>query len=198
MKFVIKKLAPEMADDYTDLFDNRGFNDGNMNKGCYCVWHHWTAQHEDKRRQLSVNERLFAKRNYAIKLIQEGMLNGFAAYLDGRMVGFCNADFKEKYYRLSRNNRPDSWVGLNDDDKVLSIVCYVVDVGLRGKDVATALLERVCTYAAENQFDYIEAYPALGSFDSTHCGGPFSMYEKLGFSLVDDKAAEATARKKLR
>lgn len=198
MRFEIKRLSPEMVNDYIDLFNKRGFMDGDMNKGCYCVWHHWTDQHEHERSKLPENEQPFVKRDYAIKLIQEGTLNGFVAYLDDRLVGFCNADHKENYYRHSRNNRPDLWMGLADDDKVLAIVCYVVDVGMRGKGVATALLEGVCKYAAENGFDYIEAYPSLGGFHSTHCGGPFSMYEKQGFSLLDNQKSEVIARKGFR
>lgn len=198
MKFEIKKLSIEMASDYIDLFEKRGFIDGDINKGCYCVWHYWTNQHENERSKLPKNEQAFVKRNFAIKLIQECKLKGFVAYLDDRMVGFCNADFKENYYRLSRKNNPDLWVGLDENDKVLSVVCYVVDVNMRGKGVATALLEGVCKYAVENEYDYIEAYPSLNEFSSTHCGGPFSMYAKKGFSLIDSHITEKIARKKLK
>jgi hypothetical protein len=69
---------------------------------------------------------------------------------------------------------------------------------MRGKAVATALLEGVCKYAVENEYDYIEAYPSLKEFNSTHCGGPFSMYAKKGFSLLDSQTTEKIARKKLK
>jgi GNAT superfamily N-acetyltransferase len=200
MKFEIKKLSAEMASDYIDLFEKHGLIDGDINKGCYCVWHHWTNQHENERSKLPKKEQEFVKRDFAIKLIQECKLNGFVAYLDDRMVGFCNADFKENYYRHSRKNNPDSWVGLDENDKILTVVCYVVDVNMRGKGVATALLEGVCKYAVENEYDYIEAYPSLNEFSSTHCGGPFSMYAKKGFLLVDSDSqiTEKIARKKLK
>lgn len=64
--------------------------------------------------------------------------------------------------------------------------------------MATALLEGVCKYAVENEYDYIEAYPSLNEFNSTRCGGPFSMYAKRGFSLVDNQITEKIARKKLK
>lgn len=200
MKFRIRKLSTDMARDYIDLFENRGFVDGDINRGCYCVWHHWTDQHEKERSKLPKYEQAFVKKDYAIKLIQEGKLKGFAAYLDDKMVGFCNADFKKNYYRLSRKNNPDLWVGLDENDKVLSLVCYVVDVNMRGKGVATELLDNVCKYAVENEYDYIEAYPSVDVFNSTHCGGPLSMYVKKGFSLVnsDSQTTEIIVRKKLK
>lgn len=42
----VKKLTSDMWKDYIDFFENRVFTDGNINKGCFCVWHHWTEQHE--------------------------------------------------------------------------------------------------------------------------------------------------------
>lgn len=39
---IIKKLTSELKDDYLEFFDFRAFSDGNIQKGCYCVWHHWT------------------------------------------------------------------------------------------------------------------------------------------------------------
>lgn len=186
-----------MANEYINFFENRGLIDGDINKGCYCVWHHWTDKHEHERSELPKEERPFVKRNYAITLIRECRLNGFVAYHDGKIVGFCNADNKENYFRLSKSSNPDSWIGINDDDKVLSIVCYVVDVSMRGKGVATALLDGVCKYAVENGFNYIEAYPAQGLFNANHCGGPFSMYEKLNFIILDNQETERIARKKL-
>lgn len=193
MDFIVKKLLPDMADDYIDLFDERGFSDGSINKGCYCVWHHWTDDHERNRAKLPENERPLVKRDYAKRLIQEGILNGFVAYRNGKIIGFCNADLKDNYYRHNRVNHSNSWLGIQKDSKVLCIVCYVVDVSLRGKGVASALLQYACKYAADNGYDWVEAYPSFESFDNQHCGGPFSMYEKQGFTLVN-----GIVRKKLK
>lgn len=46
MNITVKKLTPELAEEYIDYFDNRAFSDGNKEKGCYCVWHHWTDKCE--------------------------------------------------------------------------------------------------------------------------------------------------------
>ncbi|MFT3952621.1 MAG: GNAT family N-acetyltransferase [Oscillospiraceae bacterium] len=196
MQYLIKKLKPEMAGEYVDFFENHGFDENDCNRGCYCVWHHWTAEHENARSLLPQNERPFVKRDYAIALIKSGKLNGFAAFLDGKMAGFCNADYKENYWRLDKRHNPDSWLGLSG--KVLSIVCFVVDVNLRGKGIASALLAHVCDYASDMGIDYVEAYPSVGEFKQSACCGPLHMYEKQGFSVVCNRESEAVVRKATR
>jgi ribosomal protein S18 acetylase RimI-like enzyme len=182
---------------YIDFFENRGLIKGDRNEGCYCVWHHWTDEQEINRSKLPINEQPDVKRNYAIELIKAGKLNGFAAFQDEKMIGFCNADAKENYYRLSRENYPNSWNGLENDDNVLSIVCFVIDVGMRGQGVATALLKEIMNYAVVHKFDYMEAYPSAGEFNTANCCGPVSMYEKQGFSIIHNNNSEVIVRKKI-
>lgn len=179
------KLNQDMASDYIDFFDERAFSDGNINKGCYCVWHHWTEKQEYERSLMPKEERPFCKRNYAIELIKNNKLNGFAAYCDDKIVGFCNADAKENYFRLSRENNPASWQGTNDKDKILAIVCFVVAPDMRGKGIAKGLLRCACKYAEENGFDSIEAYPTVGEFEETNCCGSLSMYQRSGFEIIN-------------
>ena len=197
MDIKVCKLEKDMADAYVEYFDNRAFSDGSPEKGCYCVWHHWTEKHEYERSQMPENERPFRKRDYAKELIQSGRLNGFAAFYDGRMVGFCNADTKENYFRMSREKNPNSWTGVNDGDKILSIVCFIVDPAMRRKGIAKALLEGACEYALNNGYDYVEGYPPNGTFTVRDCGGSVSMYLGCGFEIIDIPNG-VIARKKLK
>lgn len=197
MKFEIKKLSPVMTNEYIDFFENRGLIKGDINQGCYCVWHHWTNQLELNRSKLPQNVQPSVKRNFAIELIKTGKLNGFAAFSDKKMIGFCNADYKENYYRLNRTNNSDSWIGLNDNDRILSVVCYVIDVNLRGKGIAASLLKEVIHFAIEQKFDYIEAYPSSGKFKQTNCCGSVSMYEKQGFTIINNNGSETIVRKRV-
>ena len=105
MNFKVCKLTKDMSDDYIDYFEHRAFYDGNIQKGCYCVWHHWTDKHEQERSLMPENERPYCKRDYAKELIENGILNGFVAVYDNQIVGFCNADTKDNYFRLSRERR---------------------------------------------------------------------------------------------
>lgn len=144
MDIEIQELHPDMALNYVDFFDNRAFHDGNINKGCYCVWHHWTEKHEYERSQLSIEERPFCKRNYAIELIKHDKLHGFVACCDNEIIGFCNADLKNNYFRFSKEKNPDSWIGIDNNDKVLAIVCFTIAPNYRGKGIAKKMLNYAC------------------------------------------------------
>ena len=185
MDIKIETLNSNMAHKYVDFFDNRAFSDGNVNKGCYCVWHHWTEKHEYERSMLPAEERPFCKRNYAVKLIEEGRLHGFAAFCDNEIVGFCNADLKDNYFRLSKENNPDSYTGLEDSDRVLAIVCFTVAPDYRGKGIAKKILNYACEFAEKNGYDYVESYPSDGEFNPNNCCGSRSMYEAQGFSIIN-------------
>ena len=179
------KLAKNMAAGYIDYFENRAFSDGNIQKGCYCVWHHWTEKHEHERSLMPENEWPYRKRDYAIELIEKGVLNGFVAVCEDRIVGFCNADNKNTYFRLSRENAPNSWTGSREGDKILSIVCFTVEPDMRRKGIAKAMLEYACQYAKENGYDGIEGYPSKGKFSVSDCGGSVEMYTDQGFDIIE-------------
>lgn len=185
MEFNIRKLDKNFADEYIDFFDNRAFSDGSAEKGCYCVWHHWTDKHEYERSLMPDNEKQYCKRNYAKKLIQNGILNGFVALYNNQITGFCNSDIKDNYFRLDRENFPHSWKDTNVNDKILSIVCFIIDPGMRKNGIAKALLNYACQYAKEHGYDYVEGYPSQGKFNIKNCGGPVSMYTSLGFEIID-------------
>lgn len=184
MDISINVLTPDMADEYITYFDEKAFSDGSKEKGCYCVWHHWTQQKELDRSALPEAERACYKRNYAYELIKADKLHGFAAMYEGQMVGFCNADRKDHYFRLNRENSPESWDGVEADEKVLSIVCYIISPDMRGRGIAKAFLKYTCEYAAENGYDFVEGYPAEGDFDVSNCGGPASLYIDCGFEII--------------
>ena len=196
MNIKVLKLSKDMAEDYISYFDNRAFLDGDIEKGCYCVWHHWTDKHEYERSLMPEIERPYRKRDYAKELIQNGLLNGFVAYYEKQIVGFCNSDLKDNYFRLRRENNPDSWIGMNANDKILSIVCFIVAPDMRRKGIAKALLDYACQYAEENGYDYVEGYPPHGEFTIHDCGGSVSMYVNLGFEIIDIPNG-IIARKKL-
>jgi GNAT superfamily N-acetyltransferase len=196
MNIEVRKLLPDLVDDYLDFFDNSAFCDGSEFAGCYCVWYHWTDELEKERSKCSDDMKKCFKRNLVINLIKQKRLNGFLAYLNGKVIGWCNADLKQNYDRLSYKNNPDLWIEHNGE-KVMSIVCYIVSPNMRGNGVATELLKAVCKEAAENRYDYIEAYPGINEDGSPHYHGTYSMYEKQGFKLIKNESSNLIARKYL-
>lgn len=196
LTYKIQELNPDMIQKYIDFFENRAFSDGNMNKGCYCVWHHWTEKHEYERSQLPIEERPLCKKNYAIELIKHNRLHGFAVYYDDEIVGFCNADRKENYFRFSKENFPESWTRTDERDKVLALVCFTVAPEHRGKGIAKKMLEYACEFAKRNGYNYIESYPSDGEFNPHNCCGNRSMYERQGFEIININGG-IIARKKI-
>ena len=86
--------------------------------------------------------------------------------------------------------------------KVKSIFCFVIAPEMQRKGIATQLLERVCKDAAEEGFDYAEAYPKREFADvARDFMGPVEMYKRHGFVLykeLDSGEIEFVMRKKLK
>lgn len=198
MDITIKKLSLNLIDDYLDFFDNRAFTD---NKGwslCYCTFYHWNDK-VDKECTEDMNAGgMKYTRNYAIKLIREGTLQGYLAYVDGVVVGWCNANAKSNLESLDITKRPELWDENDTGEKIKSVVCYTIAPDFRRKGIATQMLEMVCADAKEEGYTLVEAYPGK-SVENIHRNyhGPFPLYEKCGFSLFKDLEKESIVRKYL-
>jgi GNAT superfamily N-acetyltransferase len=174
----IKKLSPELADDYIGYMGGEAFADNADWANCYCLESHFESRWDD--------EPGFNSRDKARDLVLAGKLTGYLAYCDGKVVGWVNANDKTAFCRLK-----EEWGVPEPGKKVKSIVCFVIAPSQRGQGIASALLERVCSDAervcsdAERDgYDYVESYPAAGgTFDTRHYRGPASMYEKQGFAV---------------
>ena len=173
MKIEIKKLIPELAEDYVHFFD---VTPHNFNEHiCYCVT--WRS---------------------AIQFVKTGSLQGYLAYCGEEIVGWCNANadcqFCLSYLRLY-------WPieEYNVDIKVKSIFCFVVVPHMQRRGVATKLLERVCQDAAADGFDLVEAYVNKEFTETDHeFRGPLTMYEKCGFSKYSEHEGKVVMRKALK
>jgi ribosomal protein S18 acetylase RimI-like enzyme len=130
--------------DWFDFFDNRAFIDNKEWKGCYCTAFYYPKPKEyvnpsDKRK------------DYAKWLIENGRMKGYLAYTDDKVVGWVNANEKKNYPRLD-----DIY---DASEKVLSIVCFIVQKEYRRKGIAKQLLNRIVEDAKERGYLVIEAYP---------------------------------------
>lgn len=180
MDITIKKLTPELAEDYACFFDTTPHATGKKEHRCYCIW--WSSAGVDGERIETVQERReLAKRHIGCDYIQ-----GYLAYCDGKVVGWCNANTKADCYEsfLWRMSMKD--VDKEPENvKVKSVFCFTVAPEMRGKGVAGALLKRVCEDAEKDGFDFVEAYPNK-AFINTELDfmGPVEMFEKLGFKKM--------------
>lgn len=179
MELEIKKLTPELAEDYVRFFDETPHDDGIDEHKCYCIC--WSsADHAAERPDFSTAAK---RREAAGRYVREGKLQGYLAYLDGRPVGWCNANTK------SRCTRCESWLrsmGAVPEDgpdvKVKSVFCFVIAPNMQRKGIATWLLERVCADAGAEGFNAVEGYPRREFISiAEDFMGPADMYEKMGF-----------------
>ena len=198
MEIVIRKLTPDLAEDYARFFDETAHNEG-ADK-CYCVtwrtddtyacdengdWNHWFPTPEERRER-------------AVQFIKAGSLRGYLAYCDDqeRIVGWCNAnancagclDYLRSFWPMEAPRA---------DIKIMSIFCFVVAPDMQMKGVATKLTERVCADAANESFEFVEAY--VDVHDTAMCfRGPLGLYEKCGFTRCGERDGKIVLRKILK
>lgn len=198
MNIEIRKLTPDLAEDYARFFDvtphDVRMDKDNAELPCYCVtWRsddsyvgngdHWYPTREERREQ-------------AIQFVKRGSLQGYLAYHGDKIVGWCNANSDcQGCVNYIRSYHPvDEY---NADVKVKSIFCFVIVPEVQRTGVATKLLERVCQDAAVDGFDYVEAYPII-EYVPYNCRGPLPMYTKCGFNITDERNGKAVVRKALK
>lgn len=195
MNIEIKKLSPELADDYISYFDHLDFSHKPEWGGCYCVWYHWNDKLELESKDYKAAGGTCFNREVALRLIQKGMLQGYLAYSDGKVAGWCNCNNKASYDALKREKNPELWDETDDRKKIKSIVCYTIAPAMRRQGVATQLLAKVCEDAKAEGYDFVEAYPETGEVSAQSYHGPYSIYEKNGFELHKDLGDMAVVRK---
>lgn len=196
MNIEIRKLAPEHAEDYVRFFDTTPHDDCVDEHKCYCVC--WCSDDCEGRDYSTVQKR----REYALRYVKDGSIQGYLAYYDGKIVGWCNANTKSDCLKCVSWRRMMGYVPLDDVSaglKVKSIFCFVIAPEMRRKGIATLLLERVCQDAAEEGFDLVEAYPyKSSSWQSSDFGGYLEMYQKEGFGVCAETDQGVVVRKSLR
>lgn len=196
MDIQIKKLSPEILDDYLHFFDNTPHYTNKEEDRCYCVgWCNANYENQD----FSTAEK---RRDMAILYVNENNLQGYLAYCDNKVIGWCNANTKSECFKcqygrmyLSSTDKEESFPNI----KVKSIFCFAISPEMRGKGVAKLLLESVCEDAAQDGFDYVEAYPNKEFINTeADCMGPVKLYEKLGFTAYYEIEPKVVMRKKLK
>ena len=87
MDIEIRKLAPDLAEDYVRFFDETPHNE-KYNTKCYCTG--WCSN-EPEGVDNSTEEK---RRAVAYEYVKAGNLQGYLAYFGGQVVGWCNANTK--------------------------------------------------------------------------------------------------------
>lgn len=193
----ICKLTPDKLDDYLYFFENVAHTDNKEWDRCYCLNYCSTNNAEivdfddfnaDQRRE------------YAIQYVNEGKIQGYLAYYQGNVVGWCNANNRKDCMRCFGWKEIISKEDEIKDEaaKIKSIFCFTVAPEMRGKHIATALLERVVEEAKKDGYEYLEAYPNKVETDMYYnYVGPENLYRKFGFEKWGKTPERIIYRKKL-
>lgn len=195
MAIEIRRLTPDLAEDYIHFFDITPHDDNVVDNKCYCAC--W-CNDDNAGKDFSIAEN---RRNYAYQYVKGNNIQGYLAYSDDKIVGWCNANTKSDCLKCVSWQRFMSYVPLEESNsaiKVKSIFCFVIAPEMKRQGLATRLLERVCKDAAHDGFDFVEAYPYKeSSYQSSDYGGHFEMYKKAGFHVLLEAEQGLVMRKQL-
>ena len=164
---IIRAMKYENASDWFDFFDNCAFADHPDWKGCYCTGP-FTPRHKEYDSKSPV------RKEYAKWLVENGMMKGYLAYENGKVIGWCNVNRKSELPKYDDASK--------ESTHVISIACFLIQKEYRRKGIAQKLLNRIIKDAKKEGIRIIEAYPRIRAqtvFGNFH--GPYSMYEKNGF-----------------
>lgn len=168
----IRRLSPELMDDFLSFFDTEAFADNPKWSFCYCqclyVDHNkveWKARTAEENRAAACDR------------IVTDRMRGYLAYRDGKPIGWCNAAPRTMMDAFADEPDPDaSLIG--------AITCFVIAKPHRRSGVATALLHAACEGLRAQGFTIAEASPlADASDDGKNHHGPLSMYLAAGFHV---------------
>ena len=183
----VKPLTVGRMDAYLRFFDQNAFTDNPRWAGCYCYfpYHdpaktHWPERSaEDNRAAICTS-------------IRAGTAMGYLAYVDRDVVGWCNAAPRRLYPMLQDEPAPDS-------QHTGTIFCFIVAPAMRGRRVASALLDAACAGLAAQRLRFAEARPVKhATTAAANHLGPLAMYLAAGFSIVrEDDEGNVYVRKRL-
>jgi GNAT superfamily N-acetyltransferase len=189
----IRSLTPALAEEYAHFFDGTPHNN-EFGQKCYCVtWRGDESYNKNGDHWFNTEEE---RREKAISFVKSGALKGYLAYMGDEIVGWCNANANCQH---CRDYLRGFW-NIDEYDpavKIKSVFCFAIAPEMQRRGVATQLLQRVCHDAAEENYDFVEAYTSV---DFAHDGfhGPLALYEKCGFVRYSVKDDYVVMRKTLK
>ena len=196
MNVKIRKLTPELTTDYLHFFDTTPHATNKEEHKCYCIW--WCNDDIEGKDYPSVEKR----RDLAAKYIKGNNIQGYLAYCDNKVVGWCNANTKSDCFKCYcwRNFMGSVRTEESSPEiKVKSVFCFAIAPEMRRKGIAKLLLEEVCKDAKTNGFDFVEAYPNKEFVDEAEdFMGPIALYEKSGFNVCYETEQKLVMRRSLK
>ena len=195
MNIEVKKLTPELTEDYLHFSDVTPHDDDVPESKCYCVC--WCSADHRIATDFSSQEK---RRELARKYVKDGIIKGYLAYQGDGVAGWCNANTKSECLHCTSWLRFMQSIDVDDTNlKIKSVFCFVIVPDMQRKGIATRLLCHVCEDAAADGFDVVESYPNKAFVSTTRdFMGPVEMYKKLGFTAIREVNDITVMRKVLK
>lgn len=172
MDIDIKPLTKALLEDYLFFFDNIVFEENPDRSKCYCYDYHFTGNVETCTRETS--------RASVINLINKNKLTGYLVFDKDTPIGWCNANNRLNYQRLLKDY---DYID-NPDDKVCSIVCFLIHPDYRRQGIAQMMLDKIIMDQSNKDFHYFEAYPKKEELSCEgNFKGPLELYKKYNFKI---------------
>lgn len=189
MDIYMKKLTPEMAEEFLHYFDHDAFMDHEEWSACYCLQSHLSRE-EDEKCTLKEERRQKAK-----EFIEQGVMTGYLIFDGEKIVGWCNAGDKLDYGPLCADET--FFTDRVERGRIKVLYCMDIAPGYRGKGIAKMVMKRVLTDAEEEGYAYVEGYPFSDTKRDYQYRGPAGLYEKYGFELYRKQDPFLIMRKKM-
>lgn len=188
----IRNLNEETLADYLLFFDQVAFTDNPKWAGCYCTFNHFGKNELAAFEETNYSETY--TRNKAIEFVKTGLLKGYLAYKEDKVVGWISSNQKNNYIQLFHEED----VSTNDDNHIKSIACFIIAPNHRKQGIASQLLVHAIQEAKKEGYTYVEAYPDTGHHDCyLNYHGYKTMFEKYGFETYKELTKCAIMRKPL-
>ncbi|MFX1568608.1 MAG: GNAT family N-acetyltransferase [Promethearchaeota archaeon] len=171
----IRALSPDTLEDFLYYFDNIAFSDNPDWATCYCHFYHFPGKPKQFFKRTAEENR-----NSSEKLILSRKMNGYLVYIDEKPVGWCNVNSKENYAKIPFKEKAQN--------KIASLICFVVAPSYRKQGIARSLLRHACSDTKDNGYKIFEVYPRKGEklSDAHSYRGPVSLYLSEGFSIYKE------------
>jgi GNAT superfamily N-acetyltransferase len=182
----IRPLTPDRLEDFFTFFETVEFKEHPDWSVCYCYSFHFTGPAEQWNKE---NNRAAVER-----LVGENRMKGYLAYYQGKPIGWCNANNRLNYRRLTE------MYDLVDPGhpKTCAIVCFLVHQDYRRMGITQLLLDRITGDYSALGYEHMEAYPRTGKVNCEELYvGPLELYLKNGFSIVREFEDYSVVRKSL-
>lgn len=166
----IRPLSPDRLPDFLSFFEGDAFSDNPQWSSCYCQ-----CYYEDHSCVIWRDRTAAQNRAFACERAANGRMQGYLAYVGGRVAGWCNAAPRHLLRALDEEPTPDA-------ELVGAIVCFLVAPRFRGQGVSSSLLAAACEGLRSQGLRIAEANPrpdATSAADNHF--GPLAMYLAAGF-----------------